>query len=120
MILLALVLLREAPHPLLDPQELLHVMAKLMGHNIGLGKVASVAAEALELLPEGQIDVDLLILGTIERARGGLRRPASRAGYVAVENQLGVAVLAAVGGEDLCPRVLSVIEHEADEMCIAL
>ena len=110
----------SVPHPLLDAEQLLHVMAELMRDHVGLREIAGVAAEVLQLLPERQVDVDLFVFGTIERTRRRLRRSAAGIRDIAIQHQLGVPILPSVLGEDLRPGLLRVIEHKADEVHIAV
>src|SRR3990170_6903688 len=44
-----------------DAQELLHVMADLMGEDVGLGEVAGGPEAVLQLLVEVEVDIDLLV-----------------------------------------------------------
>ena len=55
---------------LVDAEHGLNVVSDLMGEHIGLGEVAR-GPEAIGQLPvEAQVDVDLLVAGTVERADG--------------------------------------------------
>ena len=74
----------------------------------------------LEFLPEREVDVHLLVLGAIEGPGGRLRRSTARVRYIPVEHQFRLAVLPAMIGKYLRPRVLRVIEHKADQVHIAL
>src|SRR5262249_12934339 len=102
-------------HPLLlrldlgqDPQQVLHMMADLVADHIGLRELARRAADltaaepGLDILEEGGIEIDLLVLGTVEWAHGALRDAAAgRGGLAAVEHQDGLAVSPAVLLEDV-------------------
>ena len=116
----AWLLLREAAHAGLDADEFLDVVADFVGDDVGLGEVAGVSAEAFEVVPEGEVDVDLFVLGAIEGAGGFLGCSAAGVGAVGVEDELGVPVLLVVGGEDLGPGFLDVIEGEDEELGVAI
>src|SRR5215471_4284003 len=66
-----------------DSEQILHVMTDLVRDHVGLGELAAfasniAAAEAsLEILKECGVEIDLPIVWTIERTRGGLGKPAS-------------------------------------------
>ena len=72
MIAFVRILLRQALHARLDAQQLLHVMAKLVGDHVGLREIAGTAADLLQIIPEGKVDVDLLVFRAIERPGCGL------------------------------------------------
>ena len=63
LILFAGVLLRKTPHSAFNAQELLHVVAEFMSDDVGLREVSGVATEALEVAPESQVNIDLLVPG---------------------------------------------------------
>jgi len=66
-----------------DPEQILHVMTDLVRDHVGLGELAAFASNiaaaeaALEILKECGVEIDLPIVWTIERTRGGLSKPAS-------------------------------------------
>ena len=98
-------------------EEVLHVVAHLMGDDIRIGEVAV----GPELLPHGgeeaQVDVQFLVAGAVERAHGGLSRAASRGGGAGIENQGGGAVSAdAVLSEIGAPHVFGGGEDLAGEL----
>ena len=49
-----------------DAQEVLHVVADLVGEHVGLGEVAGRPEAVLQLVVEAQVDVDLPVLGAVE------------------------------------------------------
>src|ERR1035441_8924643 len=103
-------------HFLLDPNQFLDVVADLMREHIGLRKLARSSEALLQFIVEAQIDVHLLITGTVERPARRLRHTASGIDAVAEKHQLGVPVLDALGAEDLGPSLLRIVEHEGDEL----
>ena len=72
------ILTGKLPHLLFDAENVLHMVAKLMRDNIGLRKVGIAATETFQLIPETEVDVDLLVRRTIERT--GLRLGGAAAG----------------------------------------
>ena len=77
---LAWVLAGKRDFPALDAEELLDVVAELVGDDVGLGELGGGASEALELVPEGKVDVDLFVLRAVEGAGGGLGGAAAGVG----------------------------------------
>src|SRR5262249_36851672 len=117
----------SAVHPLLlllDPgknsQRILHVVADLVGDHIGLRELAGFAFAAaetgLDLAEERGIEIDLLVVRTVERAHRALRLPAAfRTGLALVENEHGLAIGLAVALEDVGPFRVNVAEDGRDE-----
>src|SRR6202048_1444459 len=67
----------QMTHPLLDAQQILHVVAKLMCDHVSLREVRGTAAQLAQFIPEPQVDIHLLVRGTVEGASRGLRRAAA-------------------------------------------
>src|SRR4030095_541800 len=67
----------QALHLAGDAQLVLHVVAHLVGNDVGVGNVAGGAQPLLQGVVEVQVDVDLLVGRAIERAHGGLAGAAS-------------------------------------------
>ena len=61
-----------------DAEQVLHVVADLVGDHVGLGEVAGRAEAVAQLLVEAEVDVDLLVGRAVERPHRGLRRSRSR------------------------------------------
>ncbi len=105
-----------------DAQELLHVMADLVGEDVGLGEVALYAEAVLQLLIEVEVDINLLVARAVEGTH--LRQPhaASRAHAAGEQHQRGIAIALAIAAEDVAPDILGVGEndgHEALEIVFA-
>src|SRR5262252_148236 len=103
-----------------DPQKVLHVMTDLVGDHIGLRKLAGLAlaaAEAaLDLAEERGVQIDLLVLRTVERPHGALRDAAARRlGLALVEDKHRLAIGLAVALEDVGPLCVDVAEDRGDE-----
>jgi hypothetical protein len=54
-------------HAILDAEDVLDVVAQLMSDHIRLSKVSRASADAVKLIPETEIDIDLLVGRAIER-----------------------------------------------------
>jgi DNA-binding transcriptional regulator YbjK len=71
--------------------DVLHVMAVLVGDDVGLGERAALGAElAAELVEEAEVEVDVAVAGTVERAGIGAGDAAGGAGLAGEERQLGL------------------------------
>src|SRR5574343_1132685 len=77
-----------------DAQQVLHVVAQLVGDHVGLGEVARRAEAALEGFVEAQIDVHLLVGRAVERPHGRLARAAGRGRGAAKQHQPRLLVAA--------------------------
>lgn len=75
MIALPRILLRKPLFPGLNSQQLLDMVSQFMRDNVSLGKLRRASAKLLQLFPETQVDINLLVLRAIERASRSLRRP---------------------------------------------
>src|ERR1035441_1434418 len=91
-------------------------MTDLMREHIGFGKLSRHSEALLQFIVEAQIDVNLLVTGTVKRSAGGLRHATSGIDAVAEQHQLGVPVSHALGAEDLGPSLLRVVKHERDKL----
>src|SRR6516164_3763313 len=105
-----------------DAQQVLHVMANLMGDHVGLRELAGLAAgvagaEApLEILKERGVEINLAVVRAVERAHRGLRETASRARGAGEHHERGRLVGLAVLREDLLPLRLRAPEHRRNEL----
>src|ERR1700730_3192470 len=80
-------------HLALDAEQFLHMMSNFMGQDVGLGKLSGRAEALLQFVVEAQIDINLLILWTVERTGRGLRQAAGRIDRVAKQHEFGVVIL---------------------------
>ena len=99
-----------------DAEQVLHVMADLMRNHVGLGGVAWCVEAVFQLLVEGEVDIDLLILGAIERAHLRHADAAGRAHAAGKQHELRIAVSRSVLRKQLAPDVLGFGEHHRDEL----
>jgi hypothetical protein len=95
-------------------------MSNLVRQDISLCELAGRAEFRFELIIEAKIDVDLLIRWTIERSRRRLGHAASRVGYIAKQDQLGVPVGYANLWKQAIPGFLRVIEDKGNELYLLL
>ena len=98
-----------------NAEQLLHVMADLMGDDIGLRHVAWRIEPVLQLLVEIEVDIDLLVIRAVERAH--LRQPhaAGRAHAAAEQHKLGIAVALAISRQEIAPYILGVGQNDRNE-----
>src|SRR5829696_2574973 len=99
-----------------DAQKVLDVMADLMGDHVGLRELAGHAKAALQVVEEGEVEIDPLVGRAIERSHRRLADAAFGARGVAVEHQLGLAILPAELPEGGRPDVLGALQHARHEL----
>ena len=99
-----------------DAQQFLHMMAHLVGDDVGLGKVARCAQPAFHRFVKTQVDVDPLIRRTVEGADCGALYAARRLDPVAEQHQLGFTVGATLLAEEFRPHLLGVRQHDGHEL----
>jgi hypothetical protein len=73
----------------LGAEQVLHVVPDFVRQNVGLGEVSGRSEAPLQLLVEPEVDVDLLVRGTVERSGGRLGESARGLHRVPEEHQLG-------------------------------
>src|SRR5689334_1395931 len=101
-----------ALHLHLDPEQFLHMMPDLMCQNIGLSEIAGRTETSLQFIVKTQVDINLLVVRTVERPGCGLCHAAGGIDSIAEEHELGMAIRSSLLLKDLCPRALRVVEHE--------
>ena len=94
----------------------LHVVAHLVRDHVGPGEVAGRAELALHVAVEGQVEVDALVGGAVERTDGGAGVPAAGGHGVAVEHHLGALIALARALERGGPGVLGIGEDVGAEV----
>ena len=87
-----------------------------MGDDVGLGEIARRAEAVPELLVERQVDINLLIEGTVEWPHGRKARSATGPYATAEQDELRIGISLPVLVEDPPPHVLSVGQHHGDEL----
>jgi hypothetical protein len=91
------------------------VVAHLVRDDVRLREVTGRTEAPGERPEEVEVDVDLLVLGAVERAHRRARHPARRLHGAGEEHERGIAVLAVHRAEQLAPGVFRVGEHDRDE-----
>ena len=107
------ILLLRSPYFAFDAQQLLHVMSNFVSQHIGLSEISRCAEALLQFIVEAQIDINLLVLGAVEWTGGGLGQTAGRIDGVSKQDQLGMAVLGALRGQDLAPGALGIVQDKS-------
>ena len=94
------------------------MVADLVGDDIGLGEAAGRAEAARQLVEEAEVEVDLAVGRTIERAHGRLALAAPRRMVLVVEHERRRPVGRPVLAEHLAPGVLGIGQDRAAELRI--
>src|SRR3954470_3151940 len=91
-------------------------MPEFMGDDVRFGKFAGCSEAISQIVVEPEVDVDLLIVRTVERTDRRLPHPTSGRRRTTKQNELRVAI----AGQNLAPRrILDVVDrpvHELREM----
>ena len=97
------------------PEQILDVVAVLVGEHVGLREGPAGRAELrAELVEEAEVDVDVLVDRAVERADIGARLTAAGAGRATEEHGLGRNVGSALGGELALPVRLHAVDIPDD------
>ena len=94
------------------------MVADLVGDHIGLGKIAGRAEPLAELVVEGEVDVELVVVRAVERPDRRRRRAATRRGLPAEEDERRRLVGLAHALEDRRPGILGIAEDRGDELAL--
>ena len=98
-------------------EEILRVVAVLVREDVRLGKRAALRIEAVaELLEEAEVDVDVLVGGTVERPDLGARLAAAGVGGTREEDGLGRLVVA----DRTLPEDLDAVDDTDDAAVLAV
>ena len=87
-----------------DAEQVLHVVADLVGDDVGLGEVARGAEARAQLVEEAEVDVDLLVARTVERAHRRLGEAAGRIDRAREQHQGRLAVVLRPSGRTAAAR----------------
>ena len=88
-------------------------MAQFVSDDVGLRKLARRAEAAVQLVEKAEVNVNLLVVGAVERSGGGFCSTAAGLRCVAEEHQLGMAIVGvSLLRQDLRPGVLGVVQNE--------
>ena len=94
----------------------LHVMAHLVCDHIGLREITGGPEALLQIIEEGEIEIDLPVARAVEGANRGTGRATGRAHAVAEEHQTRLLIALSRLGEDRAPAVFGVGKHHRDEL----
>ncbi len=114
------ILLRQPSLTPFNPQQLLDMMPQLMRDHVGLRELRRASSKLLQLIPEAQIDIDLLVLRTVKRSRRRLRRPAPGVSRPPIQHQLRMTIRLPHLLEDAGPRLLRIVQHKRDQLHILI
>jgi hypothetical protein len=92
------------------------MMADLVGDHIGLREVAGGVELPLELLEKGGVEIDLAVVGTVERSRSRRRIAAGRTDLSRKQHQRRLLIGQALRLEDAVPDVLRLGQHRRHEL----
>ncbi len=97
-------------------EEVLDVVAELVRDHVGPREVAGGAELLLQLVEEGEVEIDLAVAGTVERADRRRRRPAGGLRAIVEEDDHRRLVRRAALGEDLRPGRVDLARDDVDEL----
>src|SRR5712692_2618283 len=108
-----------------DAEQILHVVTDLVGDHVSLGELARLAVvaaaePALQVAEERRVEIDPLVVGTIERPHGGARGAAGRARRAGEHHQRGRPVAPALLLQQIPPYRLGAAEHGRHELAGAV
>src|SRR5687768_1574518 len=90
---------------------MLHVMAYLMRDHIGLSKISRRVEPPAQLFIERQVDIDLLVTGTIKRTNSGARPATSRINAIRKKHERWLSILTSILLKQVVPNVFRLSEH---------
>ena len=105
----------RALDPVRGAEQVLEVVADLVGDDVGLREVPGGAEAVLEGPVEAEVDVHALVAGAVKGAGGGLAGAAGGVDGPGEQNQLGALVGGALDRREPVPGGLHVVEDEADK-----
>src|SRR5690349_22393368 len=91
-------------------------MTDFMRHYIRLREITGRVEPLPQLLIERQIDVDLLVAGTIKRSNRRTGNATRRTHLVRKQDEVRLAILAPVLTKDVVPNVFRFTKHDAHEL----
>ena len=99
-----------------DPEEVLDMMAHLVGDDVGLGEIPGGAEATLELGEEREVEVDPAIRRTVEGTDRGGVEAARRCHGVGEQDERRLLVATSETRQGCAPGVLRVGEDDRDEI----
>src|SRR5438309_8759 len=104
-----------------ETELVLHVVAVLVGDDVALREGPALRAEALrQLLEEADVEIDLLVVGAVERTHRSLGEPAGALRRVGVEDGLRREIRVASARELVAPILLDAVDETDDAAIVAL
>jgi hypothetical protein len=103
-------------HPLRRAEERLHVVADLVGDDVGLREVPRGPEALAQVAEEREVEIEAVVARAVERPDRGAGHAARRLHRPREEHERRIPVLAVHAREDVAPDVLGVGEHDGDEV----
>src|ERR1700730_1525008 len=108
-----------------NADEVLHVMTDFVGDHVSLGELAGLAVvaaaePALQIAEERRVEIDPLVVRTIERPHGGARRAAGRARRAGKNHEGGRPIPPPLLLQQVPPHHLGAAEHGGNELAGAI
>jgi len=95
---------------------LLHVVTDLVRDDVGLREVARSAEAPLQIAEEREVEVELLVAGTVERPHRGLAHAARRAHLPVVQHECRCSIARPRSCEQIAPHILGAAQHLGHEL----
>ena len=99
-----------------NTEQILHVMPNFVGYDVRFREITSGTQALLELTEKTEVDVNALILRTIERTARATGESAPGPHHVREENEPRLFVLSAHLVEEVMPRVFGVGQNDGDKL----
>ena len=114
-VLLPRILTGEVLHLLLDPENVLHMVAEFVRNDVGLCKLGVGAAKTPQFIPEAEVDVDLFVRRAVKRSGLRLRHSTGGTGVVIKKYQLRAPIVSvSLLGQESRPCSLHIVEDKRD------
>src|SRR5687768_5337740 len=91
-------------------------MTHFVRDDVGLREIAGRVETLAQRFVERQIDIDLFVTGTVERAHSRAGHSARRLHLVRKEHERWFTILTTVLSKDLVPNVFRFAQHYGDEL----
>ena len=93
-------------------------MSDFVRNDVGARKIAGRAEALRQLVEKSEVEVDVLVAGTIERSRRRAREAAGGLDLTTKQNQLRRLIAAAGLLEDFTPYILGIAEDRSHEILL--
>ena len=109
------ILTGEVLHLLLDPENVLHMVAEFVRNDVGLCKLGVAAAKTPQFIPEAEVDVDLFVRRAVKRSGLRLGHSTGGTGVVIKKHQLRAPIVSvSLLGQESRPCSLHVVQDKRD------